>query len=206
MEYTAHLLHESKMKAGTKQFLKKNLIFIIILVFGIIWTYSIRAISYHNAYEDAKVWYGEQLEEYKAEMAAEVQKEYWLSGEASLEAQINREATLICKGNGIWTTDEARYGYWCNVWIRVLNPEFPDSVEEVLTQPGQYAFWDKDAPVDEAEHAKCVELLKQLHNGVLPAHLTVKHRFLEMRDNGAVCVLHTEFNGGRNDDPWRWRG
>lgn len=154
--------------------------------------------KYRKQYED-------DLEAYKKEQVEEKQKEYWLSGEASLESQIEREAELMCKGNGIWKTDEARYTYWCNVWVRVKRPDYPNSVEEVLKQEKQYDFWNEDAIVDKGEKAKCMELLRMLHSGIFPAHLTLEHQYLEMKDNGAVCVLHTTYDHRGNDDPWKWK-
>ena len=154
--------------------------------------------KYRKQYED-------DLEAYKKEQAEQKQKEYWLSGEASLEAQLNRDATYLCKGNGVWKTTEAKKTYWANVWIRKLRPDYPNSIEEVLKQENQYDFVDWDAPVDEGEHAQCVEVLRKLESGVLPAHLTLEHQYLEMKDDGAVCVLHTTYNHRGNDDPWKWK-
>lgn len=201
------------MRFLQNELVRKNGIAVVAVLGLIIWTlatvFITRAIVKNNTEKDLsdkyESEYNEKLENYKKEQQEAKQKEYWLSGEASFEAQINHEAELICKGDGIWKTDEARYAYWCNVWIRVKRPDYPNSVEEVLRQEKQYDFWDENALVDEGEQAKCVELLRKLYSGVLPAHLTLEHQYLEMRENGAVCVLHTTYDHKGNDDPWKWR-
>ena len=193
--------------------MRENGIGLFVVFIAIAWTLGAilitRAIVRHNVTREVEercsLEYAQMFEEYKQEQMEAEAKEYWLSGEASFENSLNRDATLICKGNGIWTTDEARYGYWCNVMVRVMSPDYPNNVEDVLKQSGQYTFWDENAMVDEASHKKCVELLRQFYSGVLPAHLTLKHQFLEMRDNGATCILHTTYDHRGSDDPWRWK-
>ena len=75
-----------------------------------------------------------------------------------------------------------------------------------LDMGGHFDFFSETAPVDEGRHEKAVELLKKLHEGVLPSHLTVNHLYLEMRDDGAVCILHTVYPGQKGlDDPWRYK-
>ena len=50
------------------------------------------------------------------------------------------------------------------------------------------------------------EVLLQADEKKLPAYLTTEHLFMEMRDGGATCVLHTDYSRGGNDDPWRYQG
>ena len=186
----------------------------IIAVVGIVvWTlatvFITRAIVRNNTIKELdstyKSKYDNQLAEYKAQQAEEVQRQHWLSGEASLENTINQEADDLCRGGLVWTTDEAYFGYCCNVWVRVLRPDYPNSVAEVLRQTGQYDFFNPNAPIDEGRRTKTVELLRKLHSGILPAHLTLEHQYLEMKDDGAVCVLHTTYDHRGNDDPWRYK-
>ena len=156
--------------------------------------------------EEDRQMYEQAIADYQAAQAESEQAKYWLSGEASLEAQINAEATDLCRAGWIWTTDEAFLTFCCNVWMRTLSPLYPGSVAEVLRQEGQYDFFSETAPVDEGRHEKAVELLKKLHEGVLPSHLTVNHLYLEMRDDGAICILHTVYPGQQGlDDPWRYK-
>ena len=90
--------------------------------------------------EEDRQMYEQAIADYQAAQAESEQAKYWLSGEASLEAQINAEATDLCRAGWIWTTDEAFLTFCCNVWMRTLSPLYPGSVAEVLRQEGQYDF------------------------------------------------------------------
>ncbi len=154
---------------------------------------------------EAKAYYDQKLEDYKTEQSQAVQAEHFKSGEASLEAQINQEADLLSKVS-IWKTDEAFLTFCCNVWVRVCHDGFPNSVKEVLEQEKQYDFYNPDAPIDTGRQAKAVALLQQLHEGRWPAHLTTEHLYLEMMNDGNICVLHTDYEHRGNDITWRYQG
>ena len=156
--------------------------------------------------QDMAVEYASQLERYKAEQAEAKQAEYWLSGEASLENQINTETDMLSRVD-IWTTDDAYLTFVCNVWVRVLRGDYPNSVEEVLKQEKQYDFYDETKPIDEHRQEITKPLLRKLHSGVFPANLKIDYAWLEMQKDGAVCVLHSKDRYYTNgDEMWRYQG
>lgn len=145
-------------------------------------------------------------EEYKKEQQDKVQAEYWLSGEASLENQINAETDLLSRVD-IWTTDDAYLTFVCNVWVRVMRADYPGSVVEVLKQDKQYDFFDETKPIDEHRREITKPLLQKLHKGIFPANLTTDFAWLEMQKDGAVCVLHSRDRYYTNgDETWRYHG
>ena len=167
-------------------------------------------IAHHNAWAEAKEQYDKEyadaIEEYKNARATEEQAAHWKSGEASLEAQINTEADLLSRVD-IFTTDEAYLTFVCNVWIRVMRGDYPGSVEEVLKQAHQYDFFDETKPIDIHRRDITRELLWNLHKNVFPTDLTTAFAWLEIQQNGAICVLHSKdayYTNG--DETWRYRG
>lgn len=176
----------------------------VFTIYTIILSASVEARTEKKVRQEMAFHYASELEKYKAELAEAEQASYWTSGEASLAAQINREADFLSRVD-IWTTDEAYQTFVCNVWVRVMRGDYPDSVEEVLQQPKQYDFFSLKKPIDERRHAITVELLKKLHNGIFPANLTLEHAWLEMKKDGAVCVLHSSDKYyTTNDVPWMY--
>lgn len=144
------------------------------------------------------------IKAYEAEQATAKQKEYFLSGEASREAQINQDADELAKAMGIWKTNRAKGTFVWNVLMRVASPLYPGSVKEVLEQPGQYEFYSSSNMINEADRELARKILNVFYSGVIPQDLTVNHLYLEMRENGNDCVLHTSYNGKGSDNTWRW--
>ncbi len=200
--------HQSLRRFDKEAFKRKYGIFLICCALFTVWNLALIGVVHHKTEKKVRQemdgYYASELEKYKAELAEAEQAAYWTSGEASLDAQINREADLLSRVD-IWTTDEAYETFVCNVWVRVMRGDYPNSVEEVLQQPKQYDFFSLKKPIDERRHAITVELLKKLHNGIFPANLTLEHAWLEMKKDGAVCVLHSSDKYyTTNDVPWMY--
>ena len=175
-------------------------------LYTIVLSWCVHAGAVKQVRADMEIEYNNRLEEYKSEQARASQAEYWLSGEASLENQINTETDMLSRVD-IWTTDDAYLTFVCNVWVRVLRGDYPNSVEEVLKQEKQYDFYDETKPIDEHRQEITKPLLRKLHSGVFPANLKTDYAWLEMQKDGAVCVLHSKDRYYTNgDETWRYQG
>ena len=115
-------------------------------------------------------------------------------------------AMMLAMDSGVWKTETAFKGHCWNVCIRVDSPFYPDSIEAVLTEPGQYDYANlKSTFYDPEKYDWAMEVLEQAESGRLPIYLTTDHIYEEMRNGGNECVLHTVYQGGPGDDPWRYR-
>ncbi len=111
------------------------------------------------------------VEEYKAHLA-QVQAE---EEAAAIEAakvdpylvQLQEEATLGAKAlEGIKLfgyDDNNKRTFLQGIANRVLNPAYPGTVEEVLTQKGQFDFYSENNPVTEANYWLCYEFFDNFH-------------------------------------------
>ena len=169
-----------------------------------IYTIVLSAAVYYHAEKVVKSQYESKMADWKQEYRAE---QYLLTGEASREAAIDREAVALAHDGGVWKTEAAFKAYCWNVVVRSKRSDYPNSVQDVLAQTGQYAFYDPDGAYGEQKFKWAREVIEQAYTDRLPAYLTLEHQFLEMRNGGEDCLLHTnwQFNT-MNDDPWRWRG
>ena len=196
------LIHDFKKKHG------------ILLICSFVWAFTmilgccltgwiVRENTAAQVWEEAEAAYSAQLESFKAEQAKAKQAEYFLSGEASLEAQINQEADELARATQIFTTTRAKESFIWNVIVRVLSPLYPNSVKEVLAQDGQFDFYSESNMISESDRQIAIPALRMMHEGRLPAGLTMNHLYGEMRENGADYVLRTQYLKTPGDDYWR---
>lgn len=178
----------------------------VFTIYTIILSASVESRTEKRVWSEARAEYAAQLEAYKAEQAEAAQREHWLSGDASLEAQINRDAEDLCREAVVWKSEKAIYSSWGCVIARMMNPQYPDSIRAVLEQKGAFDYYSSDTKVDSGLFQKAVEFMRAYYNGMIPADLTQNHVIIEMRDGGNDCVVHSVFGGGAGDDPWRYHG
>ena len=175
-------------------------------LYTIVLSWCVHAGAVKQVRNDLEAEYDAKLAEYKEEQARAVQADYWMSGEASLENQINTEADMLSRVD-IWATDDAYLTFVCNVLVRVMRGDYPGSVAEVLKQVKQYDFYDETKPIDKHRREITIPLLRELHRGVFPANLTTDYAWLEMQKDGAICVLHSKDEYYTNGDTtWRYQG
>ena len=145
----------------------------------------------------------EKLKKY-TDKEEEQTRQYFLSGDASKDAQNGRDSIELAKDGGVWKNKAAFQAYCWNVKLRQLSSSYPNNIKECLAQPYQYDFYNENGFSDEAKQQWALEVLQQADSGTLPAHLSLNHLYLEMKDGGATCVLHTDDNYySSKDDPWK---
>ena len=186
-----------------ENFLRRYGIMLILWAAFTIYTICLSAFVNYQAVQRTRAEYDQMFESWQQEYTAD---QYLLTGEASRAAAIDRDAVSIAHDGGIWKTEAAFKAYVWNVVVRSRRSNYPNSVQEVLEQTGQYAFYDPDGTYNAQKVQWAKEVLEEAYDGQLPRYLTLEHQFLEMRNGGEDCILHTCFDfNTMNDDPWRYR-
>lgn len=107
------------------------------------------------------------------------------------------------EARGIQSDAEKAAVVWC-VLNRVDSDKFPDTIAEVITQPGQFAGYDPDHPVDTQLLALCEDVLRRYEAekmGVQNAGRTLPEDYLYFTGNGE----ENEFRRGYEDEEsWDW--
>lgn len=148
----------------------------------------------------------EAVASYIAAQNLAAENEYEASGQKAKDDARKADAIALAKDSGIWKNETAFKTHCWNVILRVKSPLYPDSIQAVLTQAKQYEYAYLDADTYQTEKVQwATEVLEQAETGQLPAYLTLNHLFEEMRNGGTDCVLHTDYDRGPSDDPWRYR-
>jgi len=187
-----------------ERFLRRYGIILILAACFTIYTILLSWIVHYRAMSLAKEQYENEFEAWKQEYIAE---NFFLTGEASRAAAIEQDAVTAAHDGGVWTTEKAYKTYCWNVEVRKRRADYPNSVQDVLQQTGQYAFHDPDGTYNSDKLDWGREVFQEAYSGALPQGLTLEHQFLEMRNNGAVCVLHTSYDFYTSkDDPWSYPG
>jgi len=191
-----------KWMTRKERFVKRYGILLIGAAVFTIYTILLSAAVYDRAEETVR-------KNVEAEIAQKQQMETgaanFLSDEASKENAFLLDAEALARDSGVWKTEEAFKAYCWNAIVRTWRADYPNSVQAVLEQPGQYDYHSKSGPYSTEKLEWAKEVLAEMEAGKLPRYLTMEHQYLEMRDGGSDCVLHTcwEFNT-MNDDPWRY--
>lgn len=165
---------------------------LLCVAFLAIWTASTCAIAAHNAkvktteeltarYESE---YGQKIQQfYDEQEAAKVAENEALM---SARAQMEREADALARLIGTMNTKRMKQTMIWNVLVRVDNPSYPGSVEEVIGQPKQWMFYDESNPIREDDRQLALEQLKIWHDGRYPAGLDKAFVFGEWSENDYV--------------------
>lgn len=169
-------------------FLKRHGITIAALFFLTLWTWTVTTIATNNARHDTRV----ELEaEYQARITAfyeEQEAERIAANQALLsdQAQMEREADALARLIGTMKTRRMKQTMIWNVLVRVDNPNYPGSVEEVIAQPQQWMFYDPKNPIREDDRALALEQLAIWHDGRYPAGLSRDFVYAEWSESDYV--------------------
>lgn len=158
---SARVLFE-RVKANRKAYKTLKLAWAILLFLLSMMAYT-ALVTRHaadKAVEEYKAYLTEvqEKEEEAARLAAE-QDPYLL--------QLDREATAgarALEGIRLFNYDEAnKKTFLQGVANRVLNPAYPDTVEGVLAQRGQFDFYSEENPATEDNYWLCYEFFDTFH-------------------------------------------
>lgn len=172
----------------TWNFLKRHGVTLAVLVFLSLWTFTTSTIAAHNARVDTV----QRLEaEYEAKIQAfyDEQAAAKIANDAALQeaqAQMEREADALARLIGTMRTRRMKSTMLWNVLVRVDNPNYPNSVEEVIAQPLQWMFYDPANPIREDDRDLALEQLALWHDGRYPAGLSREFVYGEWSENDYV--------------------
>lgn len=157
-----------------KEIIQCTVIFILFFVamYLILWVGSITSHASEQLAENEKQKGIEKLEE------TEYQKELYL-----LSHLINAEA------GSDWCSDDLMRYVGSVALNRVQHEAFPDTLEEVIYQPGQYAcLWDGNFGKEPSERA--IRIAKELLEGgsVLPVDVVFQAEFIQ----GSGCYIQEQ--------------
>lgn len=189
-----------RLRANTKAYNAVKGVGICLLVCLLLTVYTLSVMRY--AENKALAEYKAYLAEVKAEEEA-----------AAIEAakvdpyliQLQQEATLGAKaleGVKLFNYDDAnKKTLLQGIANRVLNQGYPNTVEGVLTQQGQFDFYNADNPVTESNYQLCYEFFDSFHKQErLPCSSDLV--FIEL---GSQVVLRDTFNKTYDTQTW-WYG
>ena len=143
-------------------------------LYTIVLSWCVHAGAVKQVRADMEIEYAARLEEYKAEQARAVQAEHWLSGTASLDAAINQAVDAIAPVVARLQTDEQKQTEVGIMIARTLNSGFPNSLQEVAEQEGQWPLYDGTIRTYTAHDCELVEPIVRpfMESGRLPLDLT----------------------------------
>lgn len=174
------------------RFVQRHGIAAICVILLAIWTAAACGIATHNA----KVKTAEELTaRYEAEYDQRIQEFYDAQEAAareqnaalqSAQAQMEREADALARLIGTMKTKRMKQTMIWNALVRVDNPNYPGSVEEVIAQPQQWMFYDPKNPIRDDDRQLALEQLQIWHDGRYPAGLDKTFIFGEWSENDYV--------------------
>lgn len=153
----------------------------ITIVLACIFTlYSILLSAYVNhraekrltAQYDAE--YAQKMDDWIEEQRIEQSRQYFLSGEASREAAINRATGAVAAVISKLETDQQKLTEACCMLARVMNPAYPNSFEEVAEQEQQWMLYDgRDKTYTQHDWDLAESIVRPyMESGIIPNGLT----------------------------------
>lgn len=145
------------------------------------------------------------VEQYKQEQAREAQKQYFLSGDASREAFINQEIDASARLAARMSNDTQKGGIICNALARVMNKNYPGTMQEVIAQPEQWMFYSADNKFSTHDREIAEKILRAYYEeGIVPTGLT--EEFVYGSWSESDYVLRNTWDFGSSTRTWRYQG
>ena len=147
--------------------------------------------------------------QYDAEYEAKIEefKEAWAKAnfkadDESLLDAMDGEADAIARVIGTMDTKRMKLTMIWNILVRVDNPAYPNNVYDVIAQPSQWMFYDKNNPSRTDDKELALEQLKLWHEKRYPAGLKNTYVYGEWSTNDYVLRDSWEKNSKTNY--WRF--
>ena len=170
-----------------------------VLIVLVAWRFSIdRAVE--KAENRVREQYIAEMQAYKAEQEALKEAE----SKATDILVIDRESEALAKvlyGVKSNSTDDLKTYVWC-VLNRVDNPNYPDTVEDVIAQPQQWMAYSEDNPVLEDLYQIAHDQLTVWYSG---GRRPVSSDFVFMNWSPSEIVLRDNWEDGSRTHYWRYR-
>lgn len=160
------------------------------------YTIAVGRYAQNKALETYHGWF----EEYKAEQEAAAIAAYETD---PYTIQLNEEAEALAKvlyGVKDNSTDDLKTYCWC-VLNRVDNPNYPDTLQDVIAQPSQWMRYDPTNPIIESLYQLAREQLDNWHNDT---HRPVSNEYVFMNWSRNDICLRDNFYEGSGTHYWRF--
>lgn len=175
-----------------------------ILVFAtlILSLYSVVLLRWQQGRDYIKYYqyYMSEFQAYKDEQRAEAERLAALP--PGLEETRQAQSEMLSKvlyGVKDNSTDDLRTYCWC-VFNRVDNPNYPDTIEEVISQPKQWMRYDEENPVLETLYDLAYTELVRWQDG---SRRPVSNEFVFMNWSPSEIVLRDKFENNQSAHYWR---
>lgn len=204
-EYSHAELPKTHTRMNKDEFVRRYGIFLIVAVVFTLYTILLSAMVARKTEKRVRA---EMTVQFEQEMIAaeNARKEAesaarFLSGEASLAAQMRTEATDIAKvlyavRNN--SKDDKITNVWC-ILNRVDNKAYPDSVEEVCKQPQQWMGYSEDNPVLDDLFQLAYSQLEIWHGGTRP----VSDDFIYLAWSPSEITIRDSWEYSSKTHTWR---
>lgn len=146
------------------------------------------------------------MEAHKEEQAQQKAAEFFLSGDASREAAINQAVEAVAPVIAKLSTDAQKYTEASCMLARVMNPGYPNTFQEVVSQPLQWMFYDgTDKTFSDHDREIAESIVRPyMESGKIPNGLTAEmvHGAWSTND----FVLRDSYEGSGTMNTWRYGG
>lgn len=187
-------------------FFRKNGILCVALLFVVVWSTIVWFVSaWHTkakVTQSLTTKYDVEYEQKMADFAAEVVALNTPTEDEVLQAQIRKEADCIARAIGTMSTKQMKLSMLWNILMRVDSPYYPNTVEEVVSQPSQWMFYKESNPIRDDDVALAVEQLKLWHEGRYPAGLSATFVYGEWSEHD--YVLRDSWDKNWKTNYWRF--
>ena len=184
----------------------------IVLIFAFVWAASMMSgciltggIGRNKTEKRMEAVYAEMLEAHVQEQAEAKAAEFFLSGEDSLEAAINRATDAVAMVIAKLQTDAQKLTEAACMLARVMSTAYPNSFEEVAEQPQQWMFYDgKDKTFSQHDRELAESIVRPyMEKGIVPNGLTADMVYGHWSQND--FVLRNTWEYGPGTITWRYQ-
>ena len=196
------------LKRWAIQFIRQNGILLATLALFVVWSLGISAVTARRVEKEVTERLSAQYAaEYEARMNAYISQQEAIErvlGDGSMQAQMEREADAIAQVIGKMKTKRMKLSETWNILMRVDSPFYANTVEEVVSVPGQWMFFESDGknPIRDDDRALVLEQVKLWHEGRYPAGLTTDFVYGEWSEND--YVLRNKWEKDSTTEYWRF--
>ncbi len=157
-------------------------------IYSIILSSCVRASTIREVRADFEAEYQAKIKAYETEQNTQKQADYFLTGQASLDASVNQAVDAVAPVIAKLSTDAQKATEVCCMLARVMNPAFPKTFEEVASQPQQWMFYDgTDNTCTEHDREIAEKIIRPfMESGILPNGLTANMVYAEWTPNDYV--------------------
>ena len=167
-----------RVTARKERFIKRYGITLVLACAFTIYSIGLSAWVNHRAEKrltaqyDAE--YQQRMDDWVDEQKMEQSRQYFLSGDASREAAINKATGAVAAVISKLETDQQKLTEACCMLARVMNPAYPNSFEEVAEQAQQWMLYDgSDKTYTQHDWDLAESIVRPyMESGIIPNGLT----------------------------------